>query len=164
MSQTDSIVELLNQMPELDELGKVNGPEWRVAETIIGRVFDGGEQRIQEVVALLVPPGGEDDCKPRYLLHAMAVHVARPEGHKWRDVYCRALASRLGSEVPESVQAFLIGQLQVAGTGAVAGQLGAQILNEVLCEYATQALLAIREGAAEQFRRARCPRRMERFS
>lgn len=154
MTQSERIVELVNQMPKLDELGKVTGPEWEVAEAIIGQVFDGGEQRIHEVIDLLEPPGGEDDCKPRYLLHAMAVQVARPGGRKWRDAYCHALASRLGSDLPKPVQAFLIGQLQVAGAGAVVGQLGAQLLDEELCEYATQALLAIRVGAAEQLRRA----------
>ncbi len=154
MSQSERIVELVNQMPQVDELGKVTGPEWKIAEAIIGQVFDGGEQRIHEVIDLLEPPGGADDCKPRYLIHAMAVYVARPEGHKWRDAYGRVLASRLGTDVPKLVQAFLVSQLQVAGTGAVAGQLGAQLLNEDLCEYATQALLAIRAGAAELFRRA----------
>jgi HEAT repeat protein len=84
----------------------------------------------------------------------MAVHVARPEGRKWRDMYCRTLASQLSADAHKNVQAFVIRQLQVAGTDAVAEQLGAQLLDKDLCEYATQALLAIHAGAANQLRGA----------
>ena len=48
----------------------------------------------------------------------------------------------------------MIRQLQVVGGLEVVQTLGKLLVDEDLCEYAAQALVAINNGAAEQFRRA----------
>jgi hypothetical protein len=64
------------------------------------------------------------------------------------------LASQLGGDRPKAVQKYVIEQLQVAGGKEVVGALGKMLLDEQLCEPAAQALTAIGDGAAEQFRNA----------
>jgi len=52
------------------------------------------------------------------------------------------------------VKAILIQEIQAVGGAEAAAALGARLLDEDLCDPAAMALVAIREGAAEEFRRA----------
>src|SRR5262249_34827274 len=102
---------------------------------------------------LLIEPGARgDDSKARYALHALALRVCAAKDEKQRAAYSESLASTLDGKRPKAVQAFVIRQLQVAGGKEVAGALGKLLTDEDLCDPAAQALLAIRSGAAEQFR------------
>jgi len=152
MKPLPNVAGLVNQMPDLDKSGKLTGPERSAAEKVYHRILEGGRGHILAVVDTLLVPGAGDDCKARYLLHGLAVYVCGSEAKEQRLVFTEALASQLGSDRPKEVQAFLVRQLQVAGGKEVADKLGTLLLDEALCEPAAQALLAITDGAVEQFR------------
>jgi HEAT repeat protein len=84
----------------------------------------------------------------------LATRVCRKKDGKNRKQFNAALASTLGGGKPKEVRAFVLRQLQVAGDKAVAPALGKQLADAELCEPAAQALLAIHDGAVEQFRAA----------
>ncbi len=154
MATSSKLAEVVEQMLTLDESGKVTGPEWSAAEQVYRDILEGGPDQIAALAAMIVPPGEGDDCKARYLMHGLALYVCRPAGAGWRDVFLKAVAALVAGDSPKPVRSFLVQQLQVAGTRDVADSLGTLLLDEGLCESAAQALLAIRDGAAEQFRRA----------
>jgi HEAT repeat protein len=142
-------------MPDLDSSGKLTGPNRSAAEKIYDTVLAAGSDNISRLVDLLTDADDGSDHKARYLLHGLAVYVTRPDGdEKARAAFATALALTLGSERPKAVQGFVIRQLHVAGGSEVVATLGKALLDEELCEYAAQALVAIEDGAADQFRKA----------
>jgi len=145
---------LLGQLPDPDPDGKLTGPSPDKAFKLYREVLSGGRENILGLVDLLMPPGKGNDWKVRYLLHGLAVYVCRPEARGQRRMYVDALASQTGGDRPKAVQRFLVRELQVAGGKEVAGKLGELLTDEELCEPATQALIAIGQGAAGQFRQA----------
>lgn len=154
MAASSTVVDLVNQMPDLDKSGELTGPQWPDVEVVYRKVLEGGPDAVTAVAGLLVPPGEGNDYKARYLLHGLALFVCRPEGAPWRGAFIQALLSQLDADRPKAVKSFLVQQLQVAGTSETALPLGRLLLDPELCEPAAQALLAIRTGAVEQFRQA----------
>jgi HEAT repeat protein len=154
MAVSSTLADLVNRMPDLDKTGELTGPEWSSAEVIYTQVLEGGPAAVAGLLELLVPPGEGNDYKARYLLHGLALYVCRPAGAQWRRMLLKELTRGLGGDRPRAVQAFIIQQLQTAGTAEEVPVLGALLSDADLCEPATQALLAIGPGAAEQFRQA----------
>lgn len=140
-----SVSDLLEKFP-----AKNPAEQGKIAEDLVKL----GPDAIEQLVEMLVPPGKGDDTKARYALHGLALHVSRPGADAERRMFARALVAELGRARPAAVKGFLIRQLRLAGGKEAAGALGGLLLDEELCEYAAQALLTIREGAAEQLRRA----------
>ena len=98
---------------------------------------------------------GEESYKPGYVLHCIAIHVGRPGGDEQRRLFAETLASRLGGDgVDRGIQGYLVRELQVAGGPQVAEVLGRLLVDDELCEYAAQALVAIEDGAAARLRSA----------
>lgn len=151
---SSDLTALVNQLPAADPDGKLTGPEPAFAEKLCEEVLNGGRESVLGLVGMLVEPGKGEDWKARYLLHCVAVYVGRPDKHEARTMVADALASQLCGTLPKAVQAFLVQELQVAGRREATAALGKLLLDEELCEPAAQALLAIRDGAAEQFRAA----------
>src|SRR5262249_43901767 len=115
----------------------------------------GGKDTVVALVGLLVEPGGKgDDSKARYALHALALRVCAARDEKQRQAFSEALASTLDGKRPKQVQAFVVRELQVVGRKEAVAPLGRLLNDEELAEPAAQALLAINEGAAGQFRAA----------
>src|SRR5262245_33514275 len=124
-------------------------------EKTLQAILDGGKDGLVAVVDMLIVPGDKgDDTKARYALHALAVRVCAARDDKQRKAYAEALASTLGGKRPKPVQAFVVRQLQVAGGKEVNEALGKLLTDEELAEPAAQALLAIKDGSATQFRAA----------
>jgi len=117
-------------------------------------ILDGGSENIVGLVDLLVESGKGDDSKVRYAIHALAVRVCAARDEKQRQMLTTALASTLNSQRPREALGFVVRQLQVCGGAEVVPALGKALADEELCEAATQALLAIKVGAADQFRKA----------
>ena len=124
-------------------------------EAAIAEIHKGGRDSILGLIDMLVEPVATNaDAKPHYALHALALLVCRLEDRKARVAFAEALASQLGGARPKAVLAYLCQELGTAGGKEVAPALGKLLTDEELCDPAARALVAIREGAAEQFRAA----------
>lgn len=136
---------------------KFTGPDPETANKIFAEILAGGKESILELIALLRDPSDADfkNYKAGYVLHGLALHVGGAEKERQRRLFAETLAAQLGSDkLSKAVKGFLIRELQVAGGQEAVGSLGRYLLDEELGEYAVQALLAIREGAAPQVRKA----------
>jgi len=132
-----------------------------------------GPSGVQALADLLVEPGTGDDTKARMALHGLALYAAGPGRETERKTAIAAMVAvleadgraagarpaRQGDAVasPEtglgpSAREFLIAQLQIVGDGSCVPALERFLSDELLCEPATRALLAIAargEGAPE---------------
>ncbi len=157
-----SVAELVSKLPDPDENGLLSSIDKESVENIIAEIHKIGRDGIVGLIDMLVEPGKADDVKPRYALHCLALYVCKVNDKKHRRAFAEILASQLDRGQPfdrlragsKQIKGYLIRQLQVAGGKEVAGALGKFLLDEELCEYAAQALVAIRDGAAEQLRDA----------
>lgn len=136
---------------------KFAGPPPDQAEKAITAVLEGGKDGVRTLLALVHDPTGLKfkNFKAEYLLHAVCVYVCSPGREAHRTMVAEVLCSQIGESNPSLWRrGCFIRELHVmAGKEAVAA-LGEQLLNEDLCETAAQALLAIGDGAAAQFRTA----------
>jgi len=123
-------------------------------DAAIAEIQKMGRDGVLGLIDLLVPPGGGDDVKPHYALHALAIAVCKIEDKEPRQVFSEAVASQLGGTRPKGVQAYLCQELGVAGGKEVAPALGKLLTDEELCDWAIRSLVAIGDGAAEQLRAA----------
>ncbi|MBL7134009.1 MAG: HEAT repeat domain-containing protein [Phycisphaerae bacterium] len=164
MAPSADLKQLVNQMPELDRritkdkkvhiLGKLTGPLWDNAEKVYDKILKGGRDSIVGVIDMLAAIDDGRDYKARYVLHAIAAYVCRPGKEKHRKAVIEAVSSQIGGDRPKAIQRFLVRQLQVCGDGRIAAALGKHLLDKDLYGPVAAALVAIGEGAAEQFRRA----------
>jgi len=120
----------------------------------ITQIHNGGRDSIIGIIDMLVPPGQGNDVKAHYTLHCLALHVCKLDDDNQRRRFARTVASQLGGDRPKAVQRYLVRGLQVAGGREVVRTLGKLLVDEELCEPAAQALTAIGDGAADQFREA----------
>jgi HEAT repeat protein len=148
----EGVKEIVEKVPPLDKGGTFTGPTWDEAIGIFDAVLkaDG----VGAVVDLLQPVDDGQDYKARYVLHGLAQYVGRPGKEAERLKYCGALASRLTSDAPPAVRGYLARQLQVVGGPESVPALGKALLVPEICEDAAQALIAIQDGAAAEFRKA----------
>lgn len=150
----DKIAELVDQVPALDKRGTFTGTTWEEALPLFDGVLAAGRSGVVAVVGMLKEIDDGADYKARYVLHGIAQYVGRPGKEAARALFIEALASTLGGEIPKGAQGYVARQLQVIGSKDSAPALGKLLADPELCEYAAQALLAIRAGAVEQFRKA----------
>lgn len=142
----DKIAELVDQIPALDKRGTFTGPSWDEALPILDGVLAAGRDGVLAVIGMLKEIDDGSDYKARYVLHALSQYAGRPGKEAARAIVADALAAKPNG--------YCARQLQVCGTKAQAPALGKMLADPELCEYAAQALLAIREGAVEEFRKA----------
>lgn len=153
--ESSSLADLISQMPDPDERGMYcTDIDKEKIEKAVAEIHRGGRKYVLAIIDMLRPPGEGNDVKPHYALHCLALHVCKLDDDRPRRRFARALASQLGGDRPKAVQRYLVQQLQVAGGREVVEPLGRLLLDEELCEPAAQALAAIGDGAAEQFRNA----------
>jgi hypothetical protein len=148
------LADLLKRLPGPDSRAVADESAAAEMERTLAEILKGGKERIVALVGLLVEPGKGDDTRARYALHALAVAVCRRKDAAGRRLLAQALTATLGGSRPKEVQAFVVRQVQVVGGKEEAAALGRLLGDADLCEPAAQALLAIRTGAAEQFRAA----------
>lgn len=122
---------------------------------IIRELHAGGRPVVRGLATMLVETAEGDDVKPRYALHALATHAAGLAESQRRE-FAETLAAEaaIDDDRPAEVRVFLIRQLQVVGGSESLAVLGRLLRDEALCEPAAQALVAIRQGAAEPLRSA----------
>ena len=152
--RSSALAKLVDSLPDPDERGLLSSINKQTVDDVTAQIHEGGRRSLVALVKMLVEPGKGDDVKARYALHCLAVHVCKLDNDKTRGAFAATLASQLGGDRPKAVQKYVIEQLQVAGGKEVVPALGKMLLDEQLCEPAAQALAAIGDGAAEQFRNA----------
>jgi len=139
------------------EASKFTGPDPGAAAKIFETILGGGRGAIVELIGLIRDPSDSDfkNYKAGYLLHGLAIYAGRPGQEARRLLFAETVAEQLGQSGPsKAVKAFLIRELQAAGGKEVVNALARQLQDEELCEPATQALLAIREGAGSAMQKA----------
>lgn len=154
MARTQDVAALVGKMPDPDKHGKLDGIPWPEAEKIYDEILKGGRPAVVKLVEMLREVDDGEDYKVRYTLHGLALYVGRPGKEREREALAAALVSQLGGGRPKPVQGFLIRELQLVGGKESVGALGKLLMDEDLYSDAALALLSIREGAAEPFRKA----------
>ncbi|MBI5384011.1 MAG: HEAT repeat domain-containing protein [Verrucomicrobia bacterium] len=143
--------------PEKPGGSKFTAPDPDVAAKICDEILAGGRDSLAELIGLIRDPASDDfkNYKAEYLLHCLTIHVGRPEKEPLRRQFIDTLAEQLGRrELPVHARGFLLRELQLIGDKAAARAVGTFLTDEQLCDDAARTLLAINDGAVEQFRNA----------
>jgi HEAT repeat protein len=152
MTSMNTIEELVLRIPPLDRKGTFTAPAWEEAVAVFHGLLK--LNATSTLVGMLGPVDDGEDYRIRFILHGMAQYLGRPGKEAERRKFAAALAAELSAERPASVRGFCARQLQVAGGPECVPALGKALADPEVGEYAAQALLAIREGAAAEFRNA----------
>lgn len=128
---------------------KLAEPDKAAMDLALAELARDGRDSVTGLVALLARSG---DNRIRHALHALTTHIGGLKDEPQRKTFAEALASTLDGRIPTDVRSFIIRQLQLIGGAEVAGALGRWLTDAALADDAAQALIAIRTGAAEQFR------------
>ena len=153
MKPTPEIIALVNQIPDLDEFGKVHGLPWPESAKIYDSLLESGADSIRQVIGMLQSIDDGTDYKPRYVFHGLFHYTGRPENGVQRKLLHETLCSELSEDYPAVIKGYLLRQLQLCGDESCAQAIGAFLLDEENWEYAAQALQAIGGDASiAQFR------------
>lgn len=155
MAVSEKLKSLVGEMPDPDSRGMyTENIDKQKIEQAIARIAEGGRESVAGLIEMLGAPGSAENVKPHYALHCLANHALATHDEKARKLLAETLAEALGGDRPAHVKAFLCQELQWAGRKEAAAALGKLLLDEELVEPASMALVAIRDGAAGEFRAA----------
>lgn len=155
MAVSEQLANLVDQMPDADDrdMFTTNIDKERI-ERAIAAIHEGGRDNVLGLIDMLGEPGSEENVKPHYALHCLANHALVVKDEQGRKALCEAIASQLGGDRPEHVQAFLCQELGWAGRRESISALGKVLTDGDLSAPASMALVAIRDGAAAELRAA----------
>jgi len=155
MAVSEKLKALVEQMPNADARGMFTTDiDKDKIEKAVAEIHRGGRENVLGLIEMLDEPGTEADVKPHYALHCVVNHSLVVKDENARRQISAALASQLDGELSTYNKAFLCQELQWAGRKEATAALGKLLTDEELTEPASMALVAIRDGAAEQFRAA----------
>ncbi|MGA2616214.1 MAG: HEAT repeat domain-containing protein [Thermoguttaceae bacterium] len=155
MSASEQLKTLVAQMPDPDARGMYcTGVDKQKIERAIAEIHKGGKESILGLIDMLGQPGSDQDVKPHYALHCLANFYLQTKDEDGRRQFCETLAGELSGERSKYVRGYLCQELQWAGRSESAPALGKLLCDEELSAPAAMALVAIGQGAAEQFRAA----------
>jgi len=152
MKSSEKLSELVGRFPRPARDGKLSEIDKQATDEALAGLLRGGKEAVIGLVDLYAASAQTADSRPAHALHALVTYVCGLKDENQRRAFAEALASTLGGDRPRDAQGFVVRQLQLVGGREVAGPLGKLLQDEALQEYAAQALLAIKDGAAEQFR------------
>lgn len=132
--------------------GKLAEVDKKATDAAVAELLKSPEAAAAGLVGRLTTKG--DDIQARHAIHAVVMRVGGEKDPALRQAVARGLAGTLGTDRPREVQAFVLRQLQLVGGPKEAAVVGKMLQDPELAEPSAQALLAIRTGAAEQFRAA----------
>ena len=155
MDEKNWLLELIAKFPTpAARDGKLADADKEAMDAAIRALVKGGRSAVIGLVDLLVPAEKGGDTQARHAVHALVIHVGGSKDQSQRQLLSEALASTLASDRPKEIKAFVLRQLQLVGGKEVSATVGRFLLDAELGESAAQTLLAIKTGAAEQFRSA----------
>jgi len=154
MADNTNVEQLVASIPDLDKNGKIDGPKPDDADKTFEALLTGGREAVDKLLGMIREIDDGQDWKARYVLHALANYVCRPSKAEQRGLVVDAIVAKLQGDAPKAVKATLIRELQVAGGKAAVQVLGKFLADDELYSWAASALLAIRQGAAGEFRKA----------
>jgi HEAT repeat protein len=154
MPASDKLAALVARFPTPAKDGKLAEVDKQATDEALARLHGGGRDAVVGLVDLLTEPAKGGDSQARHALHALGTYVRGLKEDAARRAFAAALASTLGTDRPKEVQGFVVRQLQLVGGKEVVAALGRLLADEALAGDVAQALLAIHDGAAEQFRAA----------
>lgn len=117
------------------------------AADVYQQILKGGAASITTLVGMLKPPEVSGDSKARFALHGLAIHACREGAESERMLLATTLAKLLDSDMDPHVKGFLVRQLQLAGRSESIEPIAKLLTDEFQCEYAAQALLAMKDPA-----------------
>ena len=155
MAVSEQLKTLVAQMPDADGRGMYcTDIDKDKIEKVVAQIHQGGKDYVLGLIEMLGEPGSDEDVKPHYALQCLANHVLRSRDEQARRDFAAVLAGQLGSDRSKYVRGYLCQELQWAGRREACPALGKLLDDEELVAPAAMALVAIRDGAAEQFRAA----------
>jgi HEAT repeat protein len=138
-------------------INRLPADDHEVSDAVCRDLVAGGAERIEQLVGLVGEFGDDKGVKPKYALHALASYCSRAKAEAERKLFAATLARQLNGEHSPSVKAFLIRQLQLAGTPAEVAALSKHLPDQRLGLPAIQALVAIGDETAVAALRAALP-------
>lgn len=130
-------------------LEKLPADDYDTAQQLCEKLLAGGPATIVELVNLVGDAFGDPKgAKPKYALHGLVMHAARPGADNQRKMLAETLARELDAEHSDELKAFLCRQLQLCGRAEEARALAKLLDDDRLGEPARQAMAAIRGEVA----------------
>ena len=156
MAVSEKLKDLVAQMPDPDGRGMyTESIDTEKIERAVAEIHQGGPEFVAGLVDMLADPGSAENVKPHYALHCLANHVLVVKDDSGRRQLVEVLCQKLRSDdVAAHNKRYLCELLQWSGRAEADAALGKVLGDEDLVEPAAMALVAIRDGAAEQFRAA----------
>ena len=155
MAVSEQLKALVEQMPNPDGRGMfTENIDKDKIEKAIALIHAGGRDNVCGLIEMLGEPGSDQDVKPHYALHCLANHTVTAKDENGRRALCEVLGEALSGNHTPYIKSFLCQTLQWVGHGESAAALGKLLTDEQLCDPAAMALVAIKDGAAEQLRSA----------
>ncbi|MFP4055380.1 MAG: HEAT repeat domain-containing protein [Candidatus Brocadiia bacterium] len=143
-----SLAARAGEAPALEaDIAKLPAKSEAQANAVLERILARAPASIVQLTRMLRAPGEGDDSKVRYAIHGLANYVQRPGAEKERKLFATTLSRQLASDLAPPVKGFLIRQLQLAGGRETIPAIARWLTDELLCEYAAQALLAMGDKA-----------------
>ncbi|HSI33278.1 MAG: HEAT repeat domain-containing protein [Phycisphaerae bacterium] len=93
--------------------GKLTGPTWAEADVLLDKLVAGGPESVAHLIDLIKEPDIGPAHKPRYVLHALTLHTARPGKSKERAALVQAVTTKLADTTKSpSLRGLMIRTLQ----------------------------------------------------
>lgn len=151
MAVSDRLKALVDQMPDPDDRGMLTkNIDKDKIEKAVAEILQGGRASVQGLIEMLREPGSPENVKPHYALHCVLNRALIVGDEGARRALCETLAANLTSGLSTYNKAYLCQELQWAGGKEAVPALAKLLTDEQLCDPAGMALVAIRDGAAEQ--------------
>jgi len=149
---------LVDTVPDADKSGRNPGtltaPDLETMKKIYDEVLKGGKDSVAGLAKLLVEPGKGADYKARYVLHGLVTYVDRQENEEPSRVTVReGLVAALAGDTPPGVKKYILEELKHIGGKAEADAIAKFLTDDDMCEFAAQALVAIKD-TSDLFRAA----------
>ena len=149
-----NIQPILDAFPLPAKHGKLSDIDKDATEKAIETIIANPAEAAKALADKLKDPSTEgSDIQARHAMHATAIRIPVVD-RSARKVYAEALAASLADKRPDRVKGFIIRQLQVCGGKEVVSAIGKFLTTGGLADDAAQALLAIKDGAVDEFRAA----------